>query len=294
MAVNTDYGYYNFPVTYFSSIGHFLGAKPPNGISSIAYAGKSLDFLVIDRGATTTVVMFHAAVAEAELTVPRFVGLKTVRPLKCNVVLVSDPVLAKGVGLGWFAGFRGVDLQNDLTDVLRHITEVLSRKKDEIIFYGPSGGGFAAMYYGAKFPKSLVVAINPQTDITKFHPGQVRRYLDVAWATDDFGETDVCFDLVELYREGVPNTVALMQNLGDEFHIVNHSIPWLEGRTGNNPKTGCLYDNWGEGHAPPPALLNRQVLKLAENSAGDWSMLASLGFGFNVEKSVTDLKAALV
>ncbi len=252
---------------------------------SINYHGGLLDLLIQEEsGAETTIVVFHAAVPTTA-TLPVFAGIGVTRTLKANLVFVADPTLALNsqLTLGWFAGNRLQPLQKDLPLVLEHILDGLGSK--HTIFHGPSGGGFAALYYSAQFPGSLAIPTNPQTIIENFSPYSVRAYVEAAFgAVDNLAgaieslDRYVVHDLCELYGKGQSNAVAYLQNIPDSRHMERHLGPFYSACR-PSPLTRYLLGDWGPGHHAPPKDLIRDVLTTATRAAGDWKgMLDALGF----------------
>lgn len=110
----------------YGSLGEFFAARPRPGLTTIQYGGSEIDLLHIDRGANTTIICFHAALARKKVTsYPLFSARRMTSDIDANIICVSDPVLALGGELGWFAGTRTQPLQRDLPNVLRHFLGVL-------------------------------------------------------------------------------------------------------------------------------------------------------------------------
>src|SRR5699024_9984624 len=146
------------------------------------------------------------------------------------------------------------DLQNT---VIQIICKILDRTNARhIIFCGGSAGGFSALAASLRFPDSLALPISPQTSIAKYHDKAVSRYLHYAWpqtrSLSALSDT-ISHDLVSEYCPGHHNTVAMIQNRRDFFHISNHYNPLQNILARDNSWT--LWGNWGVsgdgGHIQP-------------------------------------------
>src|SRR5699024_9723132 len=103
------------------------------------------------------------------------------------------------------------------------------------VFFGGSGGGFAALYFASHFPNSLALVFNPQTNIARYDEQAVRDYVQRAFHLDQTTSDPICqlphsvnYDLCAHYSRPQSNAVAYMQNLKDETHMRYHLAPFLE------------------------------------------------------------------
>lgn len=285
MAVKRNYARYGATTTFFDSVADFLSSPIPGkgadeaAAVSIHYGAAFMDLLIEDRGADSTIVLFHAAIDPRQTTLPVFVGRHMVEGIEANVVYVSDPSLDHGASIGWFAGDESRPFQDDLTACLDHIftsfhpdvpASELGRKA---IFFGASAGGFAAMYYSHRFPGSLAVVSNPQTHIGRYLEPQVKAYRKKCWSSRKLSETTITFDLVTEYSKGFDNYVAYLQNKDDELHYTQHFTPWSQAVKNYPRQWRLLLGDWGEGHAPAPQMLLTGILGYAASLDGDWEQL---------------------
>ena len=272
------------PVHEYRDLAEFLSASVPAGVLTVDYHGAPLDILNRSRGAATTVVVFHTALSPQMTTVPVFSGLEITAGLDTNLVCVSDPSLSRDdtLKLAWFAGNQDQPLQRDLPTILRHI--LASQGAEHVVFFGASGGGFAALYYSHFFPGSLALPMNPQIIVKDYDDDAA-----LAYATACFGAATleqaravladrVTGDVRHLYRGGFTNTVGYVQNLMDTHHLYRQLAHFL-GAVPTSPRMNLLVEDWGRGHIPPPRELTRTVLRSVVDAEGDWTgALARLGF----------------
>lgn len=259
-------------VYLYRDLEEFLACEPLTGISSIPYGAGTLDLQLIRRESSNLVVVFHAAANPAKTTLPVFVGHTITQELEASILLVSDPSLDFGIPIGWFAGDERRQLQTDLAHTIRHVSEALGARN--LILQGSSAGGFAALYFAHKFPGSLAVAVNPQTNIAAYHADKVTQYFKTCWNGQVPRPEHAVTNLLDLYGDSFPNNVLFLQNRGDQFHIENHYRPWADRFEGLYGEKWCtLQGNWGAGHAAPPPELQELVLKFALSFDGDWDRL---------------------
>lgn len=275
MKMKRDTSPYQLPVVEHGSIAEFSQTSVTTGIHSISYGDGYLDLLIEDRGFATTMVMFHAAVLRSFESVPMFVGRKVTESLEANVVFVSDPTLEFGINLGWFGGDWNRPLQQDLPGVLRHVLDGLG-SHEHTIFFGPSGGGFAALYFSTFFPASLAIPMNPQTDISLYGASAVVPYAEAAWGTEDITETDFCSNITPMYRDPLHHHVAYIQNLGDFSHVSKYLAPVLRALPEESrQRFGLKIGRWGKGHKPAPGKVLVPLFRDAIAAQGQWEKLFS-------------------
>lgn len=261
----------------YSSIDHFCASQLEEGINSISFGFAPIDLLLQRRNAENLIIVFHAAVNTEQTTAPMFVGTTITENLDSSILYVSEPCLDWGVPIGWYAGDRLRDVQTGLVQIFESIITKLGAHN--VIFYGLSAGGFASLYYSHKFAGSLSICVNPQTNIQRYFPRQVAKYIDKCWGDKD--AVNATTDLVSEYDKSFENYVLYVQNVRDEHHVTNHFEPWLRKHGRSEAKRWArLIGDWGCGHQAPPPPLQSAVLEFALSFEGDWpSLVSSEEFG---------------
>ncbi|OFT72725.1 hypothetical protein HMPREF3145_00865 [Corynebacterium sp. HMSC05C01] len=258
------------PLIHHRSVQSFLQMGLESGVHEIGYGGNTLDLMLEKAPSKNLLVIFHAA-AGLSHTTPIFTGRKIAQSADASTLFVSDPSLDLGVRIGWFAGDESRPLQIDLPRVIQHVAS--STDAERIIFFGPSAGGFASLYYSHMFPNSLSVAVNPQTAISRYYGHLAESYYSAAWPHEErrLGLVD---DIVPLYQDEFTNYVFYMQNSQDDFHIKHHLRPWEEATSSSfGSRWFLLSDDWGDGHTPPPAFFLESILQFATTFEGGWDEL---------------------
>lgn len=279
----------DIPVKEYENFDHFVATgSVPSGRFTIQYENAPVDFFYapVDY-ARTTVVFFHGSTDKA-VSLPMHTGSGVMRNLPANRLAISDPSLtldgSRKLILSWFAGSsRQPKLQYFIERVIRRIREVTGSQ--HMIFMGGSGGGFASLEMSRRFAGSLALAMNPQTNLTRYYVRLVHSYLDLCWdgalsltALPKY----VAHDLVEAYPDILNHTVAYVQNTRDKHHIENHQLPFFE-KVGKSPHVYMFMAPWGDpmgkGHVAPPRELMHSVLQRLVLADGEWrTALTVLGF----------------
>lgn len=240
--------------------------------------GYPVDLMVEDNGAATTLVSLHAALGGSGLQPPIFTGRSVSDQAGLNRVFISDPGLlaAPDLGLAWYLGTGSVDLTDVLTRVLTRLQAWLGAQ--HLVFFGMSGGGFAALNLSHEFPGSLAVPVNPQTRLVDYAEVHWDAMARACFGTGSVEESRDALerhprgDLRTVYASGFDNTVIYLQNRADG-HVVSQMVPWLEAIRWD-PRARVILDEWGRGHVPPPGPVLRSMLSHVADVEGDWPLLA--------------------
>lgn len=260
--------YSRHKVTAYADVDRFLAVgEMPAGVLCVGGV-LPIDMHHVPSDGPTMVVCFHAALV-GEVRLPFLTGAGVTADLPASRLSLSDPTLylSDDLALSWYAGSRHQpDLQDRLAQVVRHTATVTGAR--HLVFFGASGGGFAALEMAHRFPGSLALVMNPQTSILRYHPEPVARYTATAWG-GTMGDTARA-DLADVYATDADVTVAYMQNATDTFHIDNHLAPFLSAHA-DQARVHTLMGEWGEGHVVPPKDLIRSVLTAAVAANGKWS-----------------------
>lgn len=247
--------------TYHDSTEAFIGSREVTGAHSISYKGQQLDFLVADRGASTTIVSFHGAVPTNVPTYPRFEGRGVAQRANVNLIGVADPSIAMGINLGWHLGNKVVGpLRPVISPLIRHILEVLDSRRT--ILLGGSGGGFAAAHFAHDFPGSIAFLFNPRLSLNRLPRGSIRSYLEVCH--DSPGETKIPeqhergflrpygpTDIGDITTNSLNHHLLIYQNLGDKNFLQTQLLPFLLNKD-IDERVRIRFSLDGEGHVYIP------------------------------------------
>ncbi|MDD2728276.1 hypothetical protein [Malikia sp.] len=189
-----------------------------------------------------------------------------------SVLYILDPLIKKNnstLNLAWYLG----DKDDDYFQIISNLVQAVSKQLgiDKIYAYGSSGGGFASLMLAKNIKEVYSVAINPQTNVFKYHDNAVSKYFLTAWG---FETKDA---LIKLPREKFDVTnfhernCLVVQNKLDRFHLDNHFKPFMiankipiieEGIYKGNAISYLLYSH-PSGHGPEPLELFPLILETA-------------------------------
>jgi pimeloyl-ACP methyl ester carboxylesterase len=249
------------PDTLRQQITAALASLPPGDHKiTLTVQGRPVHMaLRRDRRAAAMLVNFHGAVDRKTRTLPVFINFLPGLAGVAHQISVADPsVLEEGsANIAWYAGDAGFEAQAVLPAVFTGLAEELGVART--LYFGTSGGGFAALYYAHQHPGSFAVAGNPQVAIERYHLAlAIRRYREQCWPGlgTDAPLTDVtCADLARLYAKGFDNTVIYVQSIGDRMHFENQMMYFVAGLSEAGKRNRFLLhsDFWGKiGHIPAP------------------------------------------
>lgn len=199
-----------------------------------------------NKNAANTVICFSAASMKVR-EVPFWTGRGLTPSVDANFLLVSDPtmILDRTLNLGWYAGSREQpDLIETLTEIFRAVTS-----GTRPIFFGASGGGWAALKYAARLDGAAAVVVNPQVDIARYK--YFSPYLRKAWNTEK-GSEQLPFEgnVARDYSQGNDATVVYVQNSRD-FHHRDEHFELFKSECGTPEKLIDLLPDLGPGHIAP-------------------------------------------
>lgn len=189
-----------------------------------------LPTLVSPAPGTTLTVMFHGATDRARTKLPLFQRLRFQKTLDAGpTVCFSDPTLdlSSELRLGWYSGTENVPLADEIVAATRALAQSLDCTN--VVFQGGSGGGFAALQMGARFPGSHVVALNPQTDVRQYLATFARNTFVAAYGDAKIGEKNRFRDRIDVMHAfqtlDSRTSITLVMNEGDVFHEKKHAVP---------------------------------------------------------------------
>lgn len=269
-ATTRDISKYESDLKEFDSLDSLLRSdENTSGLYSIHHrADVYTDVLFWNQQSDVTIVCFNGAGAPASGKRPGFNGTSMFNSWKlankANFVFIHDATLYLDptLRLAWYTGSEDFTYPELLETIIRRFTTI--NRPDTVIFFGNSGGGHAALHFSSRFPGSIAVAGNPQTNVDRYADGAKNRYYNTCWPSVDYpGEdrlTKPLFDMNSVYSRGTDNLVYCLVNADDEHHIEDHLIPFIEAAGGYlNIRTAVRH--WGRGHT---AIAPHEFLELFE------------------------------
>ncbi len=199
---------------------------------------------VLSRGGDRLFVLLAGGIRRRRQGLPHFQRWRWAQDFPGSVLLVADPTLrlADRLGLGWYLGPAEANWTVTLARLVGRVAEELGIAPEDIVFYGSSSGGFAAITAASWSPGAGAIGINPQTDVLRYHPRAVKRMLKTCFpgtSMRNFPERLRRERLLAWARcEASPQTrVLIAQNSRDRVHLQRHFTPFCE-RLGIPPDGG--------------------------------------------------------
>lgn len=224
-----------------------------------------LETLFIPNDSETLIVALHGALVRADVDLPRFEWLGTLRDRSENLLFVADSTLSlsEKLTLGWYIGTAQDDLTTKIARLIERVRKLRGIKK--IILIGSSGGGYAALALASLLDGACAIAFSPQTNVFDFTPGHTKNLLDYVFPEMSGPEEMMNrwperFSLIERYKKSArPCSFLYFQNLGDIDHVIKHKKPFAES-LGVRLPNGRTFDqagrfisiHHGSGHVRPP------------------------------------------
>lgn len=268
----------------YESLDEFLASEFQSGLHSVCVGNDFLDIYLDFSDYSTTLVSFHASVADSA-TFPVVVGERVAREAGLNLIAFSDPSIAVSpeVRLGWFLGTRSTGtLQTVLHAIVKAVITHWGSKR--VVFWGASGGGFAAIDHGRNFPGSVVLAVNPRVNLKAPPPAPLDAYLSVVLrsrsksAERRYYSEFIHSDLATVVPRPLNFTLAIYQNYEDRIYRDYQFSPFVEAISPDDKLWIARgYDGVGHQHIPRERLVDI-LSRLSRPWLPPAVALSSLGF----------------
>ncbi len=152
---------------------------------------------------------------------PSFSRWSWYKDTNASLISLEDPMYYTfpACTLGWFYGTRDEDYRKYCAECIRKIAELLGVENRDIVLYGSSGGGTAAIGVSRYLPGCSVVAINPQLLLEKYPYSEE---LEKIIGTDIRGEKDLFIrnDNSRIIRETPESMYFLIENVRSDADYV--------------------------------------------------------------------------
>jgi pimeloyl-ACP methyl ester carboxylesterase len=179
-----------------------------------------------------------------------------------HCLFISDPLLYidSSLGLAWYCGTELQDPLLRISELIRQITAELGLSLADVVAYGSSGGGYAALRLSLLLPDIAVICINPQTDISVYETRGVERYLRLCWQGISRDQARTAFaarlSLLPAAQQKKFNNrrVVYVQNVLDTHHYEQHFKPFcaaadIDPVAANTDSFSVILFSHPDGHA---------------------------------------------
>lgn len=189
-----------------------------------------------------------------------------------SFVSLEDPMFYKfpECTLGWYYGTKNEDYRKCCAQCISKIAELLEIEDKDIVLYGSSGGGTAAIGVSRYLPGCSVVAINPQIFLEKYpYSEELEKITGMKLCSepDTFVRNDNC----RIIRENAASMYFLIENVRSDGDYVTQFRAFCE-KAGINPGFGIekngnivwwLYDAQG-APSTHSAVENPSIFKMID------------------------------
>jgi len=261
-------------VAEFADLDAVRLAGVPDGRFSVGIDAAIVDCLFIRQPGEKLFVILHGSRNPDVTSIPIFSRWSWHEMFPGSVLYVSDFTLdvdPENMHLSWYLGSRERDGNETLQSLVRVVADFVNSPTRQIVVYGSSGGGFAALRLASALGDATAIVINPQVNALDYIPRFVSHATEKIFGIHN--PTDLPPD-VALRMNALPGFLAAgnarciyAQNRRDAFHYNNHYLPFCES-LGVSPKgdvgrggqvVTLLYDD-PKGHGGEPRELAPKLI----------------------------------
>ena len=168
---------------------------------------------------------------------------------------IEDPMYYKyeDLSLGWYYGSEEINYREYVAIIAKKVSEFLEIKKEDVVFYGSSGGGTAAIHSAAEFGSGVAVSINGQINFEYSHK-DIKEFIEHTgidmYKKDKYDRNDIC----KIIKNSVNTKFILIENCRSKWDFNDHlkylckklEIKPCYGVSKHNNIYTYLYEAWGE------------------------------------------------
>ncbi|MBY5924885.1 MULTISPECIES: hypothetical protein [unclassified Halomonas] len=219
-------------------------------------------------------VLFSGARDPNRHPLPKFDRWKWREKFPGIVVNISDPSLYfnnKRLRIGWYFGDRKNNFSSLIAEVVLELAAFFEVDASNIIFYGSSAGGFAAITISSLIEGATAVAINPQVVLKNYPEAFYNKFLSASLGVES--DTELHHDEKERmdaaiqFSTGKNNKCLLVQNIKDYSHLESHYSHFCDVNggelLGGESENGRIY-TWlysaENGHGPEPMSMVEEIV----------------------------------
>lgn len=195
-----------------------------------------------------------------------------------HVMCIADPTLAlrEGFGLAWCLGISSYPAIEEMATFVAEFARAKGIANEDVVFWGSSAGGFAALAMASRIAGSTAVAINAQTDALSYHvPEQVDLVREICFggATEEQirGRFGNLVDMTARWKGLTSARAILIQNELDVHHYEAHFKPFWQAMGGSlqqGVSHAGLHLAWiytdQNGHAPETPEMAQKIIGMLD------------------------------
>ncbi|MBP3488404.1 MAG: polysaccharide pyruvyl transferase family protein [Roseburia sp.] len=189
------------------------------GRYSLRYSSTDIDIMYKNNQSDRLVVLLSAGIVNTDC-IPEFQRWSYSSYLRENVLCIADPMYKeyedKGLLVGWYYGNEEHCYLDCVIDLVEKIAQKNSIRRENIIFYGSSAGGYAGIYCANKIQGSCAIAWNAQFRISEFHYSKIfEKITGNSLEKDALGRNDI----TEMILTESRSKILLLENIRSSIDI---------------------------------------------------------------------------
>ncbi|MGE6593453.1 glycosyl transferase family 2 [Bacillus mycoides] len=211
---------------------HFIITEP--FLLNIEWNAVNYEFVIRIQPESPNVIILGSGASENQQP-PIFQRYTWMEDFEDSLIFYNDPTLYLGeINLGWGLGTIGRHYLNEIAIILEEIINKIHVTKENVLFYGSSGGGFMSLILAGYIKGSLALVNNPQTILTNWYTEPIKQVFNLSYPNLSIEEIEKLFaeriNVIAFYNKikYVPH-IYYLQNIAAEFDMKNHLEPFVTG-----------------------------------------------------------------
>ncbi|MFK4417342.1 hypothetical protein ABH961_005946 [Bacillus sp. RC251] len=211
---------------------YFIMTEP--FLLKIEWNGVNYEFIIRIKPESPNVIILGSGASENQQP-PIFQRYTWMEDFEDTLIFYNDPTLYLGeINLGWGQGTIDRYYLNEIAIILEKIINKIHVTKENVLFYGSSGGGFMSLILAGYIKGSLALVNNPQTILTNWYTESINQAFNLSYPNLSIEEIEKLFaeriNVIAFYNKikYVPH-IYYLQNIAAEFDMKNHLEPFITG-----------------------------------------------------------------
>ena len=261
-------------VTSYASLKDLAKEQIKNGRFSVIADSAHFENLFVFKNSNRLYVFLSGARPLSQGP-PIFKRWSWFKHMNGSVLSISDPMFYEypKCSLGWYYGTPEINWLETTALLALKVAEGCGIKPEDIVFYGSSGGGWAACWCASYIPGSLAIAINPQIFLDRYNYAETFSKITGNSLKNDALNRNNLYERMKVSS----SKFMIIQNISDHDGLDDHISPLMkiydiDGEYGINARENLLvwlYMAKG-GHTTQETLfILPHILNLAEDFSKD-------------------------
>lgn len=239
----------------YETLKELISSSMDSGLHTLHLNNRYFDFIFEKKGSKTLFISFSAAAGADKTSYPIFSAKKLGQSASVDWLAFADAAQAAPEGLktSWHLGTQRMPTSKMIVSLIK--TLKMKFGYENLILFGSSAGGYAALNIGRQIPDATIVVINPRTEL-ETQPTTFAEFLAIGrGGKDEFSDIDKSMPLAYSYPNG--SRIVYIQNKQDKYYYTSHYKPFMEN---NVNELVTITGDWGVGHVVPPEWVYSSVL----------------------------------